>query len=212
MSDFSTRDPAQPAFWDERFAAGFTPWDARGVPPALTRFLAGGGMSLGRRGLVPGCGSAYEAALFDAHGFDVLAIDYSAAALARARSVLAADVAERVLRQADFFTVDAAPFDWVYERAFLAALPPALWAAWAARVSQLLAPEALLFGLFFIDDTAAQSKARRGPPFAIARSELDCLLGESFACLDEQAMPAEESLPVFARREHWMVWRRTAAA
>ena len=205
MPDFPTRDPAQPAFWDERFAAGCTPWDARGVPPAFARFVAEHGAALGRRVLVPGCGSAYEAALLDAAGFEVLAIDYAAAALARARAVLAADVAARVLRQADFFTFDAAPFDWIYERAFLPALPPALWPRWATRVRELLVTDGVLAGFFFLDETAAEP--RRGPPFAAARAELDALL-RGFRCEQHLAVASDESLPVFAGRERWMIWRR----
>ena len=56
---FDTRDPAESAFWDERFAAGFTPWDAEGVPAAFTRWLQALGAGRGRRVLVPGCGAAY---------------------------------------------------------------------------------------------------------------------------------------------------------
>jgi hypothetical protein len=32
MREFRSRDPSLPEFWDERFGAEFTPWDARGVP------------------------------------------------------------------------------------------------------------------------------------------------------------------------------------
>jgi len=49
MSSFATRDPAQPAFWDERFAAGFTPWDARGVPPAFGRWVDEACLAAGKR-------------------------------------------------------------------------------------------------------------------------------------------------------------------
>jgi SAM-dependent methyltransferase len=209
MPDFKTRDAAQPAFWDERFDAGFMPWDARGVPPALTKFIADHGARLGRRVLVPGCGSAYEAALLDAAGFDVLAIDYSAAAVERARTILAPEVAARVLRQADFFAFDAAPFDWVYERAFLAALPPALWLRWSERLTELLTPDGLLAGLFFVDTTIPEP--RRGPPFVSTRAELDTLL-QDYRCEESVCVAPEESLPVFAGREQWMVWRRAGRA
>lgn len=209
MSDFSNRDPARPEFWDERFAAGFTPWDARGAPPAFARFIEERGATLGARVLVPGCGSAYEVARLDAAGFDVTAIDYSAAAVARARAVLAPDVAERALRQADFFAFEAAPFDWIYERAFLAALPPALWPRWSARLAELLVPGGVLAGFFFVDDAAPDP--RRGPPFAATRAELARLLAE-FACEHDVAVPADESLPVFAGRERWMIWRRAGPA
>lgn len=68
MPEFTTRDPSQAAFWDERFAANFTPWDQGAVPPALGRWLARAALAPGARVLVPGCGSAYEAAFLDAAG------------------------------------------------------------------------------------------------------------------------------------------------
>ncbi|MFN3566493.1 MAG: hypothetical protein ACK4V1_10995, partial [Burkholderiaceae bacterium] len=75
MTEFRTRDPAQAAFWDERFAANYTPWDQGAVPPALVRWLAQAPLAAGARVLIPGCGSAYEAASLDAAGFDVPSID-----------------------------------------------------------------------------------------------------------------------------------------
>jgi len=206
MTEFSTRDPSQAAFWDERFAANFTPWDQGAVPPALVRWLARAPFAAGARVLIPGCGSAYEAAFLDAAGFDVISIDIADAALARARAVLPADVAERVLRKADFFGFAAAPFDAIYERAFLCALPPRLWPAYAARCAELLQPESRLAGFFFIDPAPRQP--RRGPPFAMTRAELDALLAPAFECTEDQAIPSGESIAVFAGRERWMVWRR----
>jgi protein-L-isoaspartate O-methyltransferase len=201
---FDSRDPAQPAFWDERFAAGFTPWDAGGAPASFLRWLQALGPGRGRRVLVPGCGAAYEVAALDAAGFTVTAIDYSAAAVARARAVLGADLAERTLRQADFFVDAAAAYDLVYERAFLAALPLSLWPRWAARVAQLLAPGGRLAGLFVIEP--ALGAPRRGPPFATTRAELLALLSGAFTLAGEAAVPQEESLPVFAGREFWLDW------
>lgn len=211
---FATRDPAAADFWDERFAAGFTPWDAGGVPPAFARWLATLGPGASRRVLVPGCGSAYEVAALDAAGFAVTAIDYAAEAVARGRAVLGAALADRVLRQADFFDFaqDAsgadARFDVIYERAFMAALPPALWPQWADRCAALLAPGGLLTGLFVIE--SAVPAPRRGPPFVTTRAEADALLDADFALQQSQTVPATESLPVFAGREQWLVWQRRA--
>jgi SAM-dependent methyltransferase len=205
---FDSRDPAQPDFWQERFAAGFTPWDAGGVPPPFTRWLRSLGRGRGRRVLVPGCGAAYEVAALDAAGFAVTAIDYAAAAVARARVVLGDALADRTLRQADFFEFDAAPFDLVYERAFLAALPPRLAPRWAARLAQLLAPGGCLAGLFLVEATVPVP--RRGPPFATTAAELHTLLGGAFTLAGEAAVPPEESLAVFAGRERWLDWVRRA--
>ncbi len=206
MSEFSSRDPSQAAFWDERFAANFTPWDQGAAPPALARWLARTPLASGAHVLIPGCGSAYEAALLDAAGFAVLSIDIAEAALARARAVLPADVAGRVLRHADFFACGHSPFDAIYERAFLCALPPRLWPAYAARCAQLLQPDGRLAGFFFVDP--APPEPRRGPPFPMTRAELDALLAPAFDCTEDQAIPASESMAVFAGRERWMVWRR----
>jgi SAM-dependent methyltransferase len=206
LADFSTRDPAQPAFWDERFAAGFTPWDARGVPPAFGRWLGSStGPAAGTRVLIPGCGAAYEVAALVARGCDVLAIDYSAAAIERARQVLGPAFADRLL-QADFFAFDAAPFDWIYERAFLAALPPRLWTPWGQRCAQLLRQGGCMAGFFFVDEAAAEP--RRGPPFAVTSTELRRLLDASFDLVADEAVAPAESAAVFAGRERWQQWRR----
>ncbi|MCU0949785.1 MAG: TPMT family class I SAM-dependent methyltransferase [Burkholderiaceae bacterium] len=211
--DFTTRDPAAAAFWDERFAAGFTPWDAAGCPPAFTRWLAARGPGAGRRVLVPGCGAAYEVAALDDAGFAVTAIDYAGQAVAAARTVLGEARAARTLQQADFFADgawSAAPFDLVYERAFVAALPVALWPRWAARCAALLRPGGTLAGLFVIDAVAAQASPRRGPPFCTTLEALDALLTPAFARRATQPVPAAESLPVFAGRELWIDWQRAA--
>jgi SAM-dependent methyltransferase len=205
MAEFSTRDPARADFWDERFAKGFIPWDVHGVPPAFAQWLEQEHTSLGRRVLVPGCGSAYEVALLDAAGFDVMAIDYSAAAVERARGVLGVELAQRVLRQADFFALDAAPFDWIYERALLAALPLAQWPHWAAAMARLLRPGGRLVGYFALDEAPAMP--RRGPPFVATRAELDALL-QDFHCENCVPVAREHSVPAFAGREYWMCWQR----
>lgn len=74
MTDFQTRDPLSPAFWDERFEKQFTPWDQGGVPARLRRFVADSPAPL--RCLIPGCGSAYELVFMLDHGWDATAIDF----------------------------------------------------------------------------------------------------------------------------------------
>jgi len=173
-----------------------TPWDAGGVPPALRAWLGGGPL----RVLVPGCGSGYEVRLFAERGDDVLGIDFADAAVERARQTLG-EFADRV-RKADFFALDEPPFDLVYERTFLCALPRALWPKWAARIPALVRPGGLLAGFFFFDDNA------RGPPFGISAPRLHELLNESFALTQDAPIPGAQSVPVLAGRERWQVWKR----
>jgi hypothetical protein len=197
MPEFASRDPNTPAFWDERFERGFTPWDRGGVPRALRDFVAREGKPLTT--LIPGCGAAYELAFLCGEGWDATAIDFSAAAVATAKAGLG-QWAYGVV-QADFFTyLPHAPLELVYERAFLCALPRAMWPRVAARWADLLPAGGRLAGFFFFDDAA------KGPPFGIERAELDALLSPHFDCVEDAAV--EDSIPVFAGKERWMVWQR----
>ena len=196
VPDFQLRDPLSPQFWDERFDQGFTPWDRGGVPDALRQFAA---RSEPMVCLIPGCGSAYGLAFLSEAGWDVTAIDISPAAVGAARAAVGV-WGERVL-EADFFQfAPALPLQMIYERAFLCALPRTMWAQVAARWAGLLAPGAVLAGYFFFDD------GLRGPPFGIARAELDALLLPHFECVEDVAV--DDSIPVFKGKERWMLWRR----
>jgi cyclopropane fatty-acyl-phospholipid synthase-like methyltransferase len=137
-----------PAFFDARYAAGRMPWDFGGVPSAFERFLdkhPGPG-----RALIPGCGSGYEIEALVAAGWEVIGVDFSTVAVARARQRLGR-LADRVV-EADFFChpFPGSSFDLVYERTFLCALPPERWPHYAQRLSTLLAPSGLLCGFFFL--------------------------------------------------------------
>jgi SAM-dependent methyltransferase len=193
----SKQDAAKPEFWERRFRENFTPWDAGGVPSDLERFLKS--EPRGRRVLIPGCGSGYEVRAFAEAGHDVLAVDFAPAAVERARGILG-PLSERV-RLADFFEADlGAPFDLVYERAFLCSLPGRLRPRYAQRAAQLLGARGRLAGFFFFED------GERGPPFGLKQGELEALLGEYF----EQTSDAEvrDSIPIFAGKERWQVWRK----
>lgn len=223
MLEFATRDPRSPDFWDERFARGFTPWDRGGVPQALIEFAERSPRPLTT--LIPGCGTAYELAYLARLGWDATAIDFSPAAVASARTALAsltatppaagataaasatptaaaatAELAARVI-EADFFTYQPAqPLDLIYERAFLCALPRAMWPQVAVRWAALLPSGASLAGFFFFDG------APKGPPFGITPQELDALLTPHFERIDDQ--PVSDSVPVFQGKERWQHWRR----
>jgi SAM-dependent methyltransferase len=196
MADFASRDPRDPAFWDERFAQGFMPWDRGGVPEQLRAFVAA---SRPLATLIPGCGTGYELAYLREAGWDATAIDFAPVAVANAKAAAgqwAGDIVE-----ADFFAcTPATPLGLIYERAFLCAMPRAMWPQVAARWAALLAPGTLLAGYFFFDDVV------KGPPFGIDRGTLDSLLMPHFDCIEDAEVA--DSIPVFHGKERWMIWRR----
>jgi Thiopurine S-methyltransferase (TPMT) len=204
MPDFDTRDPLDPAFWDERFARQFMPWDAGGVPEQLRKLVASRDAAADADivppvALIPGAGSAYELDLMCEAGWDATAIDFSPNAVERARKVVRR-WPERIV-QADFFAYQpAAKLDLIYERAFFCALPPDYRPRVVQRWAELLPHDGLLAGYFFFGDT------EKGPPFAIPRAELDTLLAPHFTLVEDAPVP--DSLPVFAGQERWMEWRR----
>ncbi|RZI43536.1 methyltransferase domain-containing protein [Herbaspirillum sp. HC18] len=197
---FDSRDPTTPGFWSERFERDFTPWDLGGIPSQLRQFVAQSPQP--RIVLIPGCGTGYEVACLSKAGWDVTAIDFSAAAVTSARKALG-PLADRVV-EADFFEfLPPRPVDFIYERAFFCALPQRMRQAVAARWAELLPPGGLLAGFFFFDN------APKGPPFGIAAEELDALLQPNFERIADE--PVSDSLPVFAGKERWQVWRRRTA-
>ena len=195
----SHQRPEHPDFWDHRFEQGVTPWDAGGAPLCLQRFASQHQSETPPRVLIPGCGSAHDAAYLDRLGWPVVALDFSAAAVAVARQNLGAWGG--TLLHDDFFNHQPeAPYHLIYERAFLCALPRKLWPDYGQRMAQLLAPEGLLAGFYLFGDDL------KGPPFPIQRPQLEELLSPYFQLIDEQE--ASDSLAVFAGRERWLLWQR----
>ncbi len=153
-------------FWDQRFAAGDTPWDRGDANPQLAAWLAAGALAPCRI-FVPGCGSGYEVAALARAGFDVTALDYAPEAIARTRKLLDADSLKATLVDADALTWQpAAPFDAVYEQTCLCALYPDQWRDYADRLRRWLVPGGKLFALFVqLARPGAAAGAIEGPPY-----------------------------------------------
>ena len=229
--EFNTRDAATAAFWSERYARAFTPWEQGGVPLALSRAIAAAAAraTLHAWGevphapaavLVPGCGSGHEIVALTLAGYKVLAIDIAPEAVALAQAHALVHAREQLAREGchisaqDFFAVaarseHAGRYAWIYERAFACALPPRTWPQWAAAIAILVAPGGVLAGLFMVDhDAPAAREERRGPPFAMRMQDLHDLLDEHFVLECDEPVPDDESIAVFRGKERWMAWRR----
>ena len=202
---FPKHDPASPAFWNLRFDAAFTPWDQGSVPQSLQTWARAYRGVTAPSVLIPGCGSAWEVKFFLDMGWDVTAIDFSAAAVAQAQRALGP--LARHVHEADFFAGELghSNFEVIYERAFLCALPRRLWPQWAGRVAELVKPGGFLAGFFFADNS---EKSERGPPFSLHQGELEALLAPHFT--RRQKHVPGDSVPVFIGKETWQVWVRNA--
>ena len=189
--------PEHPDFWCKRFGEGVTPWDAGKVPDAFADFISRQPLPLNT--LIPGCGSAWEAAHLADIGWPVTALDFSPVAIEKAREILASAPVDLVC--ADFFTfAPTRPIGLIYERAFLCALPRKLWDDWGRRIAELLPSGGILAGFFFVCEQP------KGPPFGILPDQLSQLLAPNFTLLEDA--PVTDSIPVFAGRERWQVWQR----
>ncbi len=198
MSDKpADQQPEHPDFWCKRFGQGVTPWDAGRVPEDFAAFITAQATPMNT--LIPGCGSAWEAGFLAMHHWPVTALDFSPVAIDTARSLLGTSPVDLVC--ADFFQWQPArPLDLIYERAFLCALPRKLWDDWGKRIAELLPSGGLLAGYFFVCEQL------KGPPFGIQPAQLDALLTPNFGCIADK--PVNDSIPIFAGRERWQVWRR----
>lgn len=191
------QDSSKSDFWESRYRDHTTPWDAGKVPDALRDYTKR--IKSGSRILIPGCGSAYEAGYVAENGFDVLAIDFSPAAVELAKKNLFRF--GNIVRLADFFEFDyGKPYEVIYERAFLCALPPRMWSQYAPRMAQLLRPGGELAGFFFFRET------EKGPPFGTTPEALHALLDPHFDLVEDRM--ATDSIPVFQDAERWQVWRK----
>ena len=77
-------------------------------------------------------------------------------------------------------TASGKPFDVIYERAFLCALPRTLWARYAQRCAQLLQPGRQLAGFYFYGSDP------KGPPFGTSPQELHGLLDPFFEQIEDR--------------------------
>jgi len=191
-------DSTQPEFWSSRYASGQIPWDLGGIPTPLKTFLqrsSGSG-----RVLVPGCGSGYEIKAFHEAGYDVVGIDFSTAAVERAKNILG-ELAEKVIL-GDFFTHPfRMDFDFVYERTFLCSMPPKCWPDYVNRVTELLSANGKLIGIFLYGE-----RATSGPPFAITDAEANRLLSRTFRLVRSETV--SDSLPISRNKERWQEWQK----
>lgn len=154
-------------YWQQRYAAGQTGWDAGHITTPLLDYFVQLGQSDARRILIPGAGRAYEAEYLHRQGWpNVFVADVAPAALDDLRRRVPDFPAAHLLLE-DFFALSPEPpYDMVVEQTFFCALDPALRPAYARQCARLLRPGGTLVGLLFNTEFS-----QPGPPFGGSREE-----------------------------------------
>jgi SAM-dependent methyltransferase len=167
-----------PTGWFERLysaadeGTAVLPWDRGEAHPLLAewahdRELAGSG----RRALVVGCGLGYDAELLARLGYDTVAFDVSASAVAATRRRFPDSVVSYVA--ADLLDLPSGwlrAYDLVVEIFTVQALPIALHGKAIAQVGQVVGPGGTLL---VIAGGRAEADQPDGPPWPLTRTEVD---------------------------------------
>jgi SAM-dependent methyltransferase len=126
--------------WDDHYASDHLPWDTGQPDPHLVELIERGTVKPSRV-LEVGCGTGTNALWLAAHGFDVLGVDISLRAIAKAQAKAdAADARGRFL-VLDFLAaeIEQTAFDFVFDRGVLHVFDDASdRAEFARRVARVL--------------------------------------------------------------------------
>ena len=163
MSD--TPDRGSPAWWDERYQTGNTPWEIGGPSPELQRVLAEEAVPAGAA-LDLGCGSGPNSVYLAQRGFQVTGVDVAETALERARERARQRGVTVEFRQENLASgCDlGGPYDFVFDRGCYHILRNLDATAYARSLAAALRPEARMLLLAGNADEPMQP----GPPVVTA--------------------------------------------
>lgn len=168
-------------FWQQRFDTRQTSWDRGATSPQLLAWLDSGALQPCRIA-VPGCGSGWEVAELARRGFEVVGIDYTAAAVDLTRSHCAALGVSAEVVQADVLAYRPTErFDAIYEQTCLCALHPDHWFAYAGQLRAWLRPGGVLWAMFMqmLRPAATDEGRIQGPPYHCDINAMRALLPQA---------------------------------
>ncbi|KAK6837537.1 hypothetical protein RU639_001422 [Aspergillus parasiticus] len=178
---------------------------------AIFRPLKPGGQR--KKALVPGCGRGYDVIMLALHGFDAYGLEISATGVSTAKKYAASEMqrpqeynfglgwtgpvtpGNASFVEGDFFKPgwerqisanEDIRFDLVYDYTFLCALHPQMRPQWAARMSQVVAPDGVLVCLEF---PMYKDPTQPGPPWGLNGVHWDLLArgGDGIKNIGEEA-------------------------
>jgi len=151
--------PSTTNTWEQAYQNGRTGWDRGDISPNLLHWIEEQQLQPCRI-LVPGCGNGYEVLHLAKEGFEVVAIDIAATAIANLNKALKVNDLSADTVNADFFNwTPTTPFDAIYEQTSLCALPLDQWKNYEQCLYHWLKPEGKLLAQFM------QTNEAGGPPY-----------------------------------------------
>ena len=186
-------------YWEQRYQAADTPWDAGAVTPPLQQFFDLLPNKAARI-LIPGAGHGHEAIYLHDLGFQQVRVcDWSESAL-HLIADRRPDFPSNHLLAEDFFELEG-PYDYIVEQTFFCAIDRSKRKDYAKKCSELLVPGGILIGLLWADEYF-----EHGPPFGGRKEEYLSLFRQEFAILSMDI--THLSIPPRAGRELLMVCQK----
>lgn len=137
------------------------------------------------RALVPGCGYGYDARLLADHGWEVVGIDFSPAAVAEAQSRSGGPRVE--YETVDFLALPekfTEAFDLIWEHTCFCAIPPQRRQDYVRSARRALKAGGKFLGVFFLETGPSDP-----PPYCFAPHELDSFFTSDFL-LEAEWLPS----------------------
>jgi methyl halide transferase len=195
--DGPTARGRDPGFWESYYRAGRPPWQLDVPCPPVLGALDASPDTWGRDAVVVGCGLGFEGAALSARGFDVLGLDLSAYAVARARARYR-DATRLRYRVASVLSPPQdlhQRFDLALEQTCFCAIDPPDRPLYVDGVAAMLRPGGRLLAAFYM------LTGEQRPPHPSDPDDLRALFGARFEIL--QLGPTIDSAPSRAGRE-WL--------
>ena len=198
--------------WTAAYREGRTPWDLRGVTPALAALAERGGLGelglpRGARAAVPGCGRGHDLRILAGHRLAVTGFDVVPEAVAEARALLRLNRTEAEVLCRDVLGLlpeYEGMFDLVYEYTCFCALRPHLRRAYAEVVNGLLAPGGCVLALIF--PMVPELAGDNGPPYLVTEEAAAAAFAPALRL--ERSFAPEGTDDPRAGAQRWYVWRK----
>jgi SAM-dependent methyltransferase len=162
------------------YLLGWTPWDTGITPPELVAAIEGGDRLEPGRALDLGCGTGTNAVYLASHGWDVVAVDFAPAAVAKARQKAAAAEVQVTFLVGDVTQLDAlgvsGPFQLFFDLGCFHSIPVDRRPAYVDGAARRAAP-----GATFLLWAFGVARGRRP---GISREEVEAAFAKEWETLD----------------------------